>query len=216
MVLLIIGIIIVILFQRNHEYKAIRSIKKHMLNDIHDEVGSILTKTAMKAEVLNLKMGNQVKDLQDIQQYSREAIQSLRNLLWSISSENMATTDFQDRVNDWLQFIFADTGYEFHFNNLIPENRFTNNVTVRRNIVLIIKELAHNCLKHAHGDQFNITLNMKENKYQLVVTDNGKNENNEILSKGYGLKSIESRVTQIKGKVIFQKTIEGFKTEIIF
>ncbi len=215
-VLIVIAVIFLFLWQRYRDQKAIRNIKAGMLNDIHDEVGSILTKTAMKAELLNLKFGNEVKELQEIQQYSREAIQSLRNLLWSISSEKMSTQEFEDRIHDWLHFLFSDTGYKVQFKNKIPDASFIDSVEVRRNIILIIKELAHNTLKHATGDEFNIVLDKSGRKYLCVISDNGKNSDSDINFSGYGLKSIENRVKIIGGSVTFQKNTEGFKTKIIF
>ena len=216
-IVLVILVVITLFFrQYYHEQKAIRSIKSGMLNDIHDEVGSILTKTAMKAELLNLKFGNEIKELQEIQRYSREAIQSLRNLLWSISSEKMSTHEFEDRVNDWLQFLFADTGYEVGFLNQIPDALFIDSVETRRNIILIIKELAHNTLKHANGDRFNILLDKKGRKYLCEVSDNGNNPDGIMHFSGYGLKSIKERVSLIGGSVTFEKNRQGFNTKIIF
>lgn len=202
--------------QRYWQQMAIRSIKNNILNDIHDEVGSILTKSAMKAEVLNLKMGEPIKELQEIQEYNREAIQSLRNLLWSISSEEMLTTDFEDRMNDWMHFVFESTHFEFEFKNLVRGELFTHSVSVRRNLPLIIKELAHNTIKHSAGDFFRVTLSRSGKKYKLSVMDNGNNADEIINKSGYGLKSIESRVASMNGVLSFKKNKDGFFTEIIF
>lgn len=214
--LLVAGIFILFMYQRYQGQKAIRSIKTGMLNDIHDEVGSILTKTAMKAELLNLKMGNQVTELRDIQHYSREAIQSLRNLLWSISSEKMSTQNFQDRMQDWLHFFFADTSFEVTFDNRIPETTFIDSVLVRRNIILIIKELAHNALKHSKGNLFSIVLDKAEGKYCICIQDNGHNEDLSMHDNGFGLNSIRQRAKAIGGSVNFEKRPDGFYTELKF
>ena len=216
LIVLVIGLISLFLYQRYRSQQAIRSIKSAMLNDIHDEVGSILTKTAMKAELLNIKLGSQVAELRDIQQYSREAIQSLRNLLWSISSEKMSTQTFQDRIVDWLHFFFSDTGYEVAFQNKIPDEVFIDSVLIRRNIILIIKELAHNTLKHANGTEFTILLDKYEGKFRFLISDNGVHSDGAISEKGYGLNSIRQRVSAIKGTVEFQKRSDGFYTEIKF
>ncbi len=214
--LVILIIIALSVWQRYQNQAAIRSIKTGMLNDIHDEVGSILTKTAMKAELLNMKFGNEVKGLEEIQRFSREAIQSLRNLLWSISSEKMSTQEFEDRIKDWMQFVFADTSFEVQFVNQIPDNLFIDSVEVRRNIILIIKELAHNTLKHSNGNEFKILLTKKGKKYSCTVSDNGKNTDENINLGGYGLKSIETRAKKMGGKVKFEKNKNGFTTSIIF
>jgi len=216
--LIMTGIVIVAVFVlfRYLQTQEIRKIRSNLLNDIHDELGSVLTKTAMKAEVMSSKYEPLNEDLLLIQRYCREGVQSLRNLLWSISSDTYSTVDFQDRVSEWLNFYFYDTPFEFSFTNHIPEENFTMSIFSRRQILSIVKELATNTLKHSNGDHFYLTLDKKGHKYQLMVFDNGTSEKQTVEFSGYGLKSIQARVNQLKGELTFDIQSNGFKTEIIF
>jgi ligand-binding sensor domain-containing protein/two-component sensor histidine kinase len=204
-----------------YRYKSLlelNSVRKNIINDIHDEIGSILTKTAMKAELLATKHTAIQKDLKQIQGYTREAVQSLRNLLWSLSSENATTVDFQDRVNEWLTFMFADSNFEVEFINQIPKTAFNLSISARRNVLLIVKELATNCLKHSNGNVFQLKLSETNGKYELTAFDNGSNDTADttISGSGFGIKSIINRVTLLGGSFSYYANKKGFSVQIIF
>jgi hypothetical protein len=216
--LILAGMVVIAVFivLRYLQMQEIRRVRSNLLNDIHDELGSVLTKTAMKAELMSTKYHAMNDDLLMIQRYCREGVQSLRNLLWSISSDTYTTSDFQDRVTDWLTFLFHETNFEFSFNNQIPDEFFTTSIFSRRQILSIVKELATNTLKHSNGNHFFITLGKRGQKYVLNVFDNGTNDKETVNFSGYGLKSVQSRVHEIRGELMFDIKHDGFKTEIIF
>jgi len=219
LIVLIACVFVGFMYYRYKSLLELNSVRKNIINDIHDEIGSILTKTAMKAELLATKHTAIQKDLKQIQGYTREAVQSLRNLLWSLSSENATTVDFQDRVNEWLTFMFGDSNVEVEFINEIPKSDFNLSISDRRNVLLIIKELATNCMKHSNGSIFQLRLSEKNGKYELIAFDNGSNEEEEdfmITGSGFGLKSIVNRVTQLRGSVSYRANKKGFSVQIIF
>jgi signal transduction histidine kinase len=175
-----------------------------------------LTKAAMKTQLVGSKQVIEKDDLSDIQQLHQEGIQSLRNLLWNISSEESTTQEFQDRITDWLTLVFDNTGIEFTFENRIPDATFNLSVQQRRQLLPIIKELATNTLKHSNGGRFRLELDMVGGKYQIMALDDGKHVDTTFTETGYGIKSIKTRVENLNGVVSFSKTNKGFKTIILF
>jgi ligand-binding sensor domain-containing protein/two-component sensor histidine kinase len=214
---LVILILIITVIYNNYSQKiALRTIKKNMLNDIQDELGGLLAKAAMKTELIRPEEVVKGDDLLEIQNLFREGVQSLRNLLWSISSETSTTLEFQDRITDWLGFVFRGTPFEFSFRNDIPKMQFNLSIQQRRQLLTIIKELAVNSIRHSGGDHFQIELDRQRNKFRLIISDNGQNEDGEIINSGYGLMGIRNRVATLGGTVHFTKNITGFKTTIEF
>jgi ligand-binding sensor domain-containing protein/two-component sensor histidine kinase len=220
LLLLFAASIIGFIYYRYAKILEISSIRKNIINDIHDEIGSILTKTSMKAELLAAKHTHLQQDLKQIQGYTREAVQSLRNLLWSLSSEKSTTVDFQDRVNEWLTFIFANSPFEVEFINEIPKTSFNLSISARRNVLLIIKELATNCLKHSKGNVFQLKLTEKNGVFELTAYDNGTNDTSTsalvATSAGFGLKSIANRVAVLGGTFNIKTDQQGFWVNITF
>jgi sugar lactone lactonase YvrE len=215
-VFFVVSIIAAFLYYRYTQQLALRTIRSNLLNDIHDELGGILTKAAMRTELVGAKPAIVKSDLKGIQHLHQEGIQSLRNLLWNISSEDSTTQEFQDRITDWLTLVFGETGIEFMFENKIPEAKFNLSVQQRRQLLPIIKELAVNAMKHSNGDTFRLVLDMDAGFYRITAFDNGRNNDSIIPESGFGVKGIRSRVRTLKGSVTFEKADNGFKTVILF
>jgi len=214
--IVILVLIITILYINYSQKIALRTIKTNLLNDIQDELGGVLAKAAMKTELIRPEEVVKGDDLLEIQNLFREGVQSLRNLLWSISSESSTTLEFQDRITDWLEFVFKGTSFEFSIHNDIPKTKFNLSVQQRRQLLPIIKELAVNTIRHSGGDRFLIDLDRHKNTFRLTISDNGHNQDGAISDSGYGLKGIRDRVATLGGTVHFLKTIDGFKTTIEF
>ncbi len=215
-ILLVVAIIIGFLYYRYSQKIELRDIKTNLLNDIHDELGGILTKASMRTELISSKSTPTKDDLMHLQRLHKEGMQSLRNLLWNISSENATTQEFQDRMTDWLRLIFEGTGIDFIFENRVPDATFNLSVKQRRQLLPIIKEIAVNSMKHSNGTQFHLVLDMLGVKYSITAFDNGKNDDNVLTESGFGIKGVRSRIAALGGEVSFEKSVQGFKTVITF
>lgn len=191
-------------------------IRISLSNDIHDEIGSLLTRAAMKVELLRTKTKDQFSELKIVERDLREAVQSFRNILWVLNHEERSMRDLISRIQSNLGFVFDATDFSFSVTDRTNSREFSSSFDLRRNILFIVKELAHNALKHSNGNFFEVVLNWKAGKWKLIVADNGTHSDSQIRMSGMGLKSIENRVQKLGGKVVFSKTPFGFFTEISF
>lgn len=203
-------------YVRINSYNKLRVIKKALLYDIHDELGGILTKTSMRVELISLKKNVNTEDLNFIVFNVKEALQSVRNVLWSLDSETSNINNLLDRTRANLNFIFKSSSFEYLIKHKIDEKKFNISIDTKRNILLIIKEAATNTLKHSNGNRFNVSITKKQKKYLLLISDNGNCANTDMKSDGYGLKSLEKRVESIKGKLHLYHNEIGFFIEIVF
>ncbi len=215
-IIAIVSTILAFLYLNYTHTIALRSITSNLLNDIQDELGGILSKAAMNAELLRASEPNPGKGLDEIQQLVREGVHSLRNILWSLNSENVTTVSFQDRVSDLLDFIFAGTGIEFIVTNNVPNAPFKLSIQQRRQLMPIIRELALNTIKHSNGTEFRVVLDKQKKNFRLTVYDNGRNLDHVISTFGHGLNGIAQRVEWLQGTVTFEKSADGFRTMISF
>jgi signal transduction histidine kinase len=87
------------------------------------------------------------------------------------------------------------------------------------NFYRIIQECITNALKHAEASALRITASQMNGNLELVIQDNGKGFDKEILSKkaqlSFGLLNLEERVKHLKGKLILE-TSPGKGTKYIF
>lgn len=216
--LLTSSILIFIIYFLYYRYKAkidLSKIRTDLANDIHDEIGTQLTKSLLKLEILRHKELQLSEELKKVEIGLREVIQSFRNMLWTLNTDNIYTDDFISRVQNMLIDIFEDTGFEISVTNLSSDKFFIKSIRVRRNLLLIIKELSNNTLKHSNGNIFELVISQDGKYWTILLADNGKNSNDTIQSnKGLGLKSVERRVKAIGGLLSIQKESNGFFVKI--
>ncbi len=89
------------------------------------------------------------------------------------------------------------------------------NITARKNILLIIKEATNNCLKYSKASEYRITTSFNENELQICITDNGTGIPPEKINIGNGLKNMQKRTEELKGKINIE-TAGNKGTQLIF
>ena len=215
-VIFVILMFVILFYIRISSYNKLREIKKELLYDIHDELGGILTKTSMRVELISLKNTVTAEDLRFIVFNVKEALQSVRNVLWSLDSESSNIDNLLDRTRANLNFIFKGSAFDYLIKQDIDNKKFEIPIETKRNILLIIKEAATNTLKHSNGNKFMVTISKKDKKYLLQISDNGNCSHLELNSIGYGFKSLEKRAESINGKLKLYHNETGFFIELLF
>ena len=208
--LLITGLIAAIL---NYRYKALRNVGKvrtELANDIHDEIGTMLTKAVMKTELLRRKAGNTYPEIAGIEQNLRDAVFSFRSILWSLNTDNRNVDDFVGKINLLLAHSFDQTNFQYLVTNRSPNIFFDKSIYVKRNLLFIFKELSHNAMKYSDGHLFEIIIRSFGNKWHFLIVDNGSYRNRDDMENGLGHKSVRERVRNLKGTVEFKNKEIGF------
>ena len=72
---------------------------------------------------------------------------------------------------------------------------------VRHNIFLAIKEALHNVLKHSGASEVWLRLELSGNMVCLKIEDNGRGLPLTMISGGYGLDNMQSRLAECGGTV---------------
>lgn len=210
MMAFVIFSIVGIFYTRHNTAKSIGKMRTDLANDIHDEIGTMLTKATMRLEILRKKGHIDESLILPIENHLRDTVSSFRNVLWTLNTDNNKTEDFVGRLNLMLQEIFGDTNFEFIISNLSPNIYFKKSISVKRNLLLIIKELANNALKYSKGNLFEVVITSDGKRWKILVADNGENSDEHLEDKGLGLLSIRKRVEAINGEITIQKKSKGF------
>lgn len=211
---LIISLVTIGLNYRYQSLQKLGRIKTELANDIHDEIGTILTKAIMKTELLKRKVGSTYPEISGIENNLRDAVFSFRNILWSLNTENRKAEDFIGRLNLILEQTFEHTYFQYIVTNHSPNVYFNKSVKVKRNMLLVVQELAHNALKHSKGNLFEVIISSEGNKWHFLIVDNGVNQHVSADNGGIGIKSIRERIQSMRGEMHFQQRDIGFYVSI--
>jgi signal transduction histidine kinase len=73
-------------------------------------------------------------------------------------------------------------------------------LTARRDLLLIYKELLHNIARHAHARAVRIDLTSRRDEIELVVSDDGCGFDSSAVRLGTGLRSMRERAERLGGR----------------
>ena len=188
----IISLIILFAYLKINRMKTIHQLRMQISSDLHDEVGGVLTAVGMQAELLKgSNLENKSEQLNKISNLSREAVSTMRDVIWSIDTQNERFVNLIDRMNEYLNLIFEDTAIVVDFKHAISNsNEFVDLIT-KQNTYLIFKEAINNIVKHANSQNVKVRLQVKDNVLNLIIISDGIAKM--AVQQGMGLKNMHSR-----------------------
>lgn len=218
--------------------EAIRHLRALISRDIHDEIGSGLTKISLMSERLKIKLksvyGNDEPLLNKIIAVSQEVAGDLCEIVWAINPDydtvscmlsyfREYTVRFLDDTDLNYCIDFPEPGLDAGFGAEIWSNRSgmqTEIATlkihpdIKRNLFLVLKESLNNIVKHAAASNVNVHFRLDGRQFLFEISDDGKGIGNGHRP-GRGLRNIQQRIESIIGKLIVVSGVnEGTKIMI--
>ena len=181
--------------------------RMRIARDMHDEIGSGLTRILMRSQQvkLQLRSGKELKNgvvesLEKIAGESRELSHNIGEIIWSLNPKNDTLDNLlaylRSYAYDYLEE--ADIICSFKFPDNIPD--IPVSPEQRRNIFLIVKESLNNIVKHASATRVEIEVQILNNHFSVNIRDDGKGlPVNGLRKQGNGLGNMEKRVTECGG-----------------
>ena len=181
-------------------------------SDLHDEVGSTLTKVSMRAQMLEMQTNDKsgAANLKRISEQSREAVTTMRDIVWAIDSRNDRFENLVTKIKDTAHSLLSEQGVhvDFKINGLRNDDELPLNF--RQNLFLVLKEALNNVAKHSNADKVEISINNNDDYLKMTIKDNGSNFNKRENLSGQGLRNMQMRAEKINGAVEFGFD-DGFK-----
>jgi signal transduction histidine kinase len=176
--------------------------RKRIGRDLHDEVGTALTQIRMYIE----RHLPEAKDQQFINSFGLHTkmqidriIHDVRNISHYLSPESLELYGFSAAVEELVEIYQESSSIGFILVNEADAVLAGLGQTQSLALYRVLKELLTNTIKHAHADQVSITLQVKDDQLSITYSDNGRGlPVGPTLTKGIGLKNIESRLLLIR------------------
>jgi len=176
--------------------------------DLHDGLGGLLTTVKAHFNSIQREIDN-IKNLNVYEKTNKlidEACDEVRRIAHDMVPYSIKISGLIGAMEDLRQSIIArgpDCELEMHGLDEIKIDEHKTNMIYR-----VIQEITNNAVKHAHASRIFIQLLRHESTLHVLVEDNGRGfDINQVVSnKGIGLKSIDSRVHYLGGKINFDST----------
>lgn len=216
---LLVSMLFIFLYRRNQRALRIEFDKKNALNfernrisaDMHDDVGSDLSKIYVTTEFIKTQLGDQhtlYSQLQKLNGFANGARKKMDDIIWALNPKNDNLGNLAAYVNTYGLEYFSDTPIAFHLQNHIDDFNLQLNAKERRNIFLIIKELCANTLKHSQAQNFSILFKLESSAIIILTQDDGVGINSESINVfGNGMANMKKRTTEINGTFSVDNTL---------
>ena len=181
----------------------VRKIKdEHLLrttiaSDLHDEIGSALTRISLTSELMNIKQQMDTKVVERISNDSKEAIASISDIIWSIDARNDTRDDLVARMREHAHnMLDGIASVNFEVSGL---DKVTNlPQLVRQNIYLVFKEGINNIAKHNSNPEVWIILNNQLMGMTITIKNTVAGKKPASTHTGQGLRNMQMRAKRMK------------------
>lgn len=184
--------------------------KMRISKDMHDEIGAELTNLNLLMNKITEESNNPFYEnkLNPIQEGLNSLVQLIDEIVWAINPKNDSLENTILYSVDFANEIFNNSKIDLHVEipSLIPELNLKSEI--RHNLLLAIKEVMTNSIKHSGGKNFWYKVNLINDYIEIEMKDDGIGfEVYNNLGFSNGLNNIKQRVNKIKGEVIINSII---------
>ena len=183
----------------------VERVRTRIASDLHDDIGSSLSQIAVLSEVLRTQASQKEKEfakpLAQIARVSREAVDSMSDIVWAINPQRDHLHDLTRRMRRFASEIFPASGIEFSLMVPGPENDVRLGADIRRQVFMIFKEGVNNIVRHSQCSLANVELKIADHSLTLCLNDDGKGFDPNGVNEGNGLVSLRRRAKNLGGEL---------------
>ncbi len=185
------------------QQREIENIRSRISRDIHDEIGSGLTRISVLGEMMKTDITNKKENvsttINKIIASSREITGNLSEIVWTINPQYDNLQSLLSYMRNYINKCFEDSSIECTIIFPSKVSPIQIHPDIKRNIFLVLKESLNNIMKHSKAKNVAISFEINEKKFKLTIADDGigfmENNKNEF---GNGIKNIQTRMNDIK------------------
>lgn len=172
--------------------------------DLHDNIGAQLTfiissvETAKYApDIKNTSLENK---LSNISNFTKDTIVELRDTIWAMNSETINFEDLRLRILNFIEKATKATNdITFNFIVDIALEKISLSSIEGMNVYRSIQEAINNAIKYSEASNILVESNLENNEVEIIIKDNGKGFDYELIYAGNGLQNMQKRMEEIGG-----------------
>lgn len=185
---------------------AIEKERGRIAKDIHDDLGSSLTRIMMLGERVEEGLGKREDigpHVSKIVASARHTVQSLDEIVWAVNPENDTLNGLLAYIGHYANEFFENSDVNCRLElpvELPPVNLVAE---TRHNLFLIVKEALNNALKHSGATAVRVEVSAKNGAVQILVEDNGHGFDVNAAGNGRGgngLENMRKRIEHLGGQ----------------
>lgn len=199
------------------EIKGVERDRARIANDLHDDLGPLLSSIKMRVTCFDLQNESDREELICVKQLFDSAIQRIRQISFNLVPNTLIKKGLVKGLREYMELLTGESNICF---TVRADSKVETNEVITVNIYRLLQEAVYNAVKHAQATKIevDITVDREKNLLKCKVTDDGIGfDYKKKLAEngGIGLKSLNNRALVSGGRMIVQSS-PGKGTSSIF
>ena len=173
-------------------------------SELHDDLGGGLTQITLMGEYAKqqIKKGHSGSDeINDISETSRQLVEKVSEIIWTMNPVNNSIAELLIYLRVQLYKMLEYTSKECDIDFQEVNNSIIILNEQRRNIILVLKEIVHNIIKHSKAEHVKVSAHYFDEKLEFKIEDDGVGFDTSLAGRGNGLRNIKNRIKAMGSKV---------------
>jgi len=182
---------------------AIERERLRISQDMHDDIGSILTRVSILSDVgqSDTDSARAPQQFERIGTQVRAAVVALDEIVWATNPGDDNLPRFAEYVGRFADECFENTPMRCWQEVPTDLPKLPLRADIRHNVFLAVKEALNNVLKHADATEVWLRLKLTDSSVRVEVEDNGRGFTTDATpATGNGLRNMQSRLTECGGR----------------
>jgi ligand-binding sensor domain-containing protein/signal transduction histidine kinase len=150
--------------------------RMRIARDMHDEIGSKLTKISFMTERAKRELQGQepiAQKLDSIAGTSRDLLQTLDEIVWAVNPHNDTLEHLAAYLGQYATEYLQNTSVdcELHIPRGLPH--YPLSAEARHNLFLAFEESLNNALKHGRATRVRVDMQLEPSRFDIIIRDNG-------------------------------------------
>jgi len=194
--------------QRAEQQHALEQERARIAQDLHDELGSLLTRISLLGGLLQADKDNPdqvATHAGKITNSADQTVRALEEIVWAVRPGSDSLQSLVEYLSHFANELFAEAPIRCRLDLPAEVPARPLPPDVRHNIFLIAKEALTNTLKHAGGQVVHMQLKTDGQSFKLVIADDGQGfDVNRKTSDGLrnGLENMRRRAEAVGGQLL--------------
>lgn len=162
--------------QRLEQQRAMERERMRIAQNMHDEIGSKLTKISYLSERANAELrgsGKAAGKIDSIAVTSRELLKALDEIVWAVNPQNDSLEHLAAYFCQYAREYFQDTAIECDLRMQHELPHVEMSAEIRHNLFLAFEEALNNVLKHSRATRMSANIATDGDYLRITIRDNG-------------------------------------------
>ncbi|HOJ04618.1 MAG TPA: two-component regulator propeller domain-containing protein [Bacteroidota bacterium] len=214
LMLTVIGLVLyAVVRSRVRRLLEIERIRSRIAADLHDDIGSGLTRIALMTEVMQRQMlvlkrvpgvdeaipREVIGTMERVGRISRELVEGMSDVVWSIDPRNDSMARLIDRIRVYALDVCESRDIAFHLEVSDAFRHMHTSSDRSRCLLLVCKEAINNAVRHSRARTISLHLSIDTELLRVRISDDGVGFDEAGLSRINGLTNMRNRVEKAAG-----------------